>query len=66
MENVSSARYEQPPRLFDIHRVCWVHGFICWVQYYSEAFPTLKEQLKFEEKLFRKTHKANGEGVCSL
>lgn len=30
-------------------------------KYYSEAFPTLKEQLKFEEKLFRKTHKANAE-----
>ena len=29
-------------------------------QYYSDAFPSLKEQLKFEESLFRKTHKANG------
>ena len=29
-------------------------------QYFSDTFPTLKEQLKFEETLFRKTHKANG------
>jgi len=33
------------------------------LQYFSDTFPTLKEQLKFEETLFRKTHKANGEGV---
>lgn len=31
-----------------------------FLQYFSDAFPTLKEQLKFEETLFRKTHKANG------
>jgi hypothetical protein len=29
-------------------------------KYFSDTFPTLKEQLKFEETLFRKTHKANG------
>ncbi|CAI8054686.1 Coatomer subunit zeta-1 [Geodia barretti] len=30
-------------------------------KYFSDTFPTLKEQLKFEETLFRKTHKANAE-----
>lgn len=33
---------------------------LCW-QYYDETFPTLKEQRKFEESLFQKTHRANGE-----
>lgn len=30
-------------------------------KYYSDLFPTLKEQLKFEDSLFHKTHKANAE-----
>ena len=31
------------------------------VQYFDDTFPSLKEQHKFEEKLFSKTQKANGE-----
>lgn len=29
-------------------------------QYFDDTFPSLKEQQKFEENLFSKTHKANG------
>jgi len=30
-------------------------------KYYDETFPTLKDQHKFEESLFQKTHRANAE-----
>lgn len=30
------------------------------LQYYDDAFPSLKEQTKFEESLFNKTKRSNG------